>query len=54
MVLGKLPVLGGSTIWMMVGQGHIALAVDASGGLFGLFTLLCPFCLSPSLGDGPI
>ena len=27
MVLGKLPVPGGSTVWMIVGQGLTALAV---------------------------
>ena len=31
MVLDKLPVLGRSTIWMIVGQGPIALAVGAGG-----------------------
>ena len=41
MVLGKLPVLGRPTIWMIVGQGPIALALGAGGGcldiLFGHF-----------------
>ena len=32
MVLGKLPVPGRPTIWMIVGQGPIALAVGAWGG----------------------
>ena len=36
MVLGKLPVLARLTIWMIVGQGPIALAVGAGGG-FGHF-----------------
>ena len=31
MVLGKLPVPGRPTIWMIEGQGPIALAVDAGG-----------------------
>ena len=31
MVLGKLPVPGRPTIWMIVGQGPIALAVGARG-----------------------
>ena len=31
MVLGKLPVPGRSTIWMIVGQGPNALAVGAGG-----------------------
>ena len=47
MVLGKLPVPG---------QGPIALAVGAGGGLFGYFyphlSFLSSFSLS--LGDGPI
>ena len=37
MVLGKLPVPGRPTIWIIVGQGPIALAVGAGGGLFGHF-----------------
>ena len=37
MVLGKLPVPGRPTIWMIIGQGPIALAVDTGGGLFGHF-----------------
>ena len=52
MVLGKLPV---PTIWMIVGQGLIALAVGAGGGCLDIFTLLYPFSsFSFSLGDGPI
>ena len=43
MVLGKLPVPGSPTIWVIVGQGPIALAVGAGGGLFGHFSLLYPF-----------
>ena len=31
MVLGKLPVPGRPTIWMIVGQGPIVLAVGAFG-----------------------
>ena len=55
MVLGKLPVPGRPTAWMIVGQGPIALAVGASGGCLDIFTLRYPFSpLSPSLGDGPI
>ena len=56
MVLGKLPVPGRPTILITVGQGPIALAVGAGGGLFGYFysqlSLLSSFSLS--LGDGPI
>ena len=51
MVLGKLPVSGRPTIWMIVG-----LAVGADGGLFGHsyspLSFLSHFSLS--LGDGPI
>ena len=32
MVLGKLPASGRLTIWMIVGQGPIALAVGMGGG----------------------
>ena len=52
MVLGKLPVLGRPTIWITVGQGPTALAVDAGGGCLDIFTLVCPFSpLSPSLWE---
>ena len=55
MVLGKLPVLGGPTIWITVGQGPTALAVGMGGGCLDIFTLLYPCSpLSLSLGDGPI
>ena len=55
MVLGKLPVPGRPTIWVIVGQGPIALAVGAGGGCLDIFSLLYPFfSFSPSLGDGPI
>ena len=50
MVLGKLPVPARPTIWMIVGQGPIALAVGAGGGCLEIFTLFFPFSsLSPSL-----
>ena len=56
MVLGKLPVPGRPTIWIIVGQGPTALSVGAGGGLFGHFysrlSVLSSFSLS--LGDGPI
>ena len=52
MVLGKLPVPGRPTIWMIVGQGPIALAVSAGGRCLDIFTLLYPFSpLSPSLRE---
>ena len=44
-------------IWIIVGQGPIALAVGAGGGgVFGHFfsRLSFPFSFSLSLGDGPI
>ena len=37
MVLGKLPVPGRPTLWMIVGQGPIALAVGAGGAVWTLF-----------------
>ena len=43
MVLGKLPVPGRPTFWIIVGQGPIALAVGAGGGCLDIFTLLYPF-----------
>ena len=52
MVLGKLPVPGRPTIWMIVGQGPIALAVGAGWGCLDIFTLVYPFFpLSPSLWE---
>ena len=56
MALGKLPVPWRPTIWMKVGQGPIALAVGAGGGLFGHFYSPLSFLSSSSLslGDGPI
>ena len=52
MVLGKLPVPGRPTFWIIVGQGPIALAVGAGGGCLDIFTLLYPFStLSPSLWE---
>ena len=45
MVLGKLLVLGCPTIWMIVGQKPIMLAVGAGGegGCLDILTLLYPF-----------
>ena len=52
MVLGKLPVPGHPTIWMIVGQGPIALAVGAGGGCLDIFTVLYPFSpFSPSFWE---
>ena len=57
MVLGKFPVQGRPTIWTIVGQSPIVLAVGAGGGCLDIFILpplsfLSSFSLS--LGDGPI
>ena len=43
-------------VWMIVGQGPIALAVGAGGGLFGHFFshLSFLFSFSLSLGNGSI
>ena len=54
MVLGKLPVLGRPTIWMMLGKGPITLAVGAAVGCLDIFTLSFLLSFSLSLGDGPI
>ena len=52
MVLGKLPVPGRPTMWMIVGQGPIALTVCAGAGCLDIFTLLYLFSsLSPSLWE---
>ena len=49
MILDTPPVPGRPTIWMIVEQGPIALAVGAGGGCLDIFTLLYP--LSPSLWE---
>ena len=52
MVLGKLPVPGRPTIWMIVGQGPTVLAVGAGGGCLDIFTLIYLYSpLSPSLWE---
>ena len=52
MVVGKLPVPGRPTVWMIVGQGPTALALGAGGGCLDIFILLYPFSpLSPSLWE---
>ena len=38
MVLGKLPVPWHPTIWIIVGQGPIGLAVGAGGGCLDIFS----------------
>ena len=37
MVLGKLPVPGHPTVWMIVGQGSSALAVGTGGVVWTFF-----------------
>ena len=50
MVLGKCQCRGVLLIWIIVGQGPIALPVGAGGGWFGHFFLSSHFSLlSPSL-----
>ena len=52
MVLGKLPVPGRPTSWIIVGQGPTALAVGAGGGCLDIFTLIYPFSpLSPAVWE---
>ena len=52
MVLGKLPVPGRPTIWIIVGQGPTALAVGAGGGCLGIISLVYHFSfLTPSLWE---
>ena len=42
-------------IWIIVGQGPIALAVGAGWGCLDIFKFVYLFSfLSPSFGDGPI
>ena len=55
MALGKLPVPGRSTIWMIVGQGPTVLAVGAGWVSWAFYSHLSFFSsVSLSLGDGPI
>ena len=42
MALGKLSVPGRPTIWMIVGQGPIALAVCVGGGCLDIFLIFLP------------
>ena len=55
MELGKLPVLGRPTIWISVGQGPTALAVDAGVGYLDFFTLsfLSSLLFLPLFGRRP-
>ena len=57
MVIGKLPVPGSPTIWMIVRQGPIAVRVHLVrvGVVWTFYSPLSFFCsFSPSLGDVPI
>ena len=38
-------------IWIIVGQGPVALAVGAGGGCLDIFSLICLFSLAPSLWE---
>ena len=52
MVLGKLPVPGRPTVWVIVGQGPTALAGGAGGGCLDIFSLVYHFSfLTPSLWE---
>ena len=52
MVLGKLPVPGRPTIWIIVGQGPIVLAIGAGGVCLDILSLIYHFSfLSPSLWE---
>ena len=53
-VLGKLAVPRVLLIWIIIGQGPIALVVGAGGGCLDSFFSLVYLFLSPSLGDSPI
>ena len=57
MVLGKLPVPvpvpGRPTIWMMVGQGSIALAIGAGGGLDIFLSSILSLLFLPLFGRRP-
>ena len=51
-MLGKLPVPGRPTNWIIVGQGPIVLAVGAGGGCLDIFSLIYHFSfLSRSLWE---
>ena len=53
-LMGNLPVPGRPTIWMIVGQGPIALAVGAGGVVWAFLfsSILSLFCL-PLFGRRP-
>ena len=50
--VGDFQCRGVLLVWMIVGQGPVALAASADGGLFGHFSLIYFFSfLSPSLWE---
>ena len=51
MILGKLPFPGSLTMWMIVGQVPISLAVGADGGCLDIFISSVFSPLSPSLWE---
>ena len=52
MVLGEFQYRGILLIWIIVGQGPIALAVCAGGGCLDIFFFVCHFSiLSPFLWE---
>ena len=54
MVLGKLPVPGHPTIWILVGQGPTALAGGVGGGCLDIFLLsISSLFLLPLSGRRP-
>ena len=54
MVLGKLPVPGRPTIWIIVGQGPTALAVGAGGGCLDiLLSSILSLLFIPLFGSRP-
>ena len=54
MVLGKLPVLGHPTIWIIVGQGPVSLAVGAGGVVWTfLLSSILSFLFLPLFGRWP-
>ena len=53
-MLGKLPVPGRPTIWMIVGQGPTAPAVGANGVFFDIFIHIYPSLLCRGFGGGRV
>ena len=52
MVLGKLPVPGRPTVWIIVGQGPTAHTVGVGGGCLDILSLISHFSfLIPSLWE---